>query len=157
MFKKGEAMRYLDELLQTQSLLTEIKKDDLMLRKGNPLKNKGELISLRSGPEFGVDFLSGLGWCNQMLRKRWQFEKNPDGSDSLHFFEQVAPRVNASDRQRFVDDVCGLDRHEIITKQYTIHNGIQFIDKMNFYYHTEDYEFASPIKMEGRHIYMMAA
>lgn len=121
------------------------------------VKKENNLIHLPTELSFGVDFLSGLGWCNKANRENWEFEKNIDGSHFLNFFEQVVPRVNAIDRQRFVDDVCQLDKHSIITEPYMIHTGFTFVDKMDFSYHTDDYEFSSPIKMEGRHIFVAAA
>lgn len=153
---------YREELIKTQKTLEFFLKNYSHKENGikevsESGKRKTKIIHMARPITFGVDFLSGLGWCNQKVREQWQFEKNLDGSNHLNFFGQVAPRVQSSDRQRFIDDVCVLDKHEVITKPYTIHNGTTFVDRMKFYYHLEDYEFSSPIKMEGSHIYRNVA
>jgi hypothetical protein len=95
---------------------------------------------------FCYEFLKNEWWSKGPMHLIWGWENKFNGN-----FEEVVKMVTKKDKQRFEDlvfDSIGKGSH-VITEPILIENGNQIVEEYNFLYHNGDYEYRSPLLLQG--------
>ena len=104
---------------------------------------------------FGWHRISILNWPDLSeltpLTLVYQFANLSSELERNGNFEEVLELVVKNDKQRFEDTVfasIGKENH-VITKPILLKNGNQIVEEYNFLYHDGDYEYRSPLLLQG--------